>query len=131
MAKLPRVTNKMFGKDIALEDIGQFGSAATGEHLNTKDIPTIQGLDAWNKGWSKATMSNNKYPTRQERNGMDYAMSYQIDYMLREGIFEYDGQTEYNKGSIVKKLGPDNKVVLYQSLIDENKILVSEILFPA
>ncbi len=120
MAKLPRVTNKLYGSEIELEDIGQFGSAKSGNKVNTKDIPTIQGDEAWKKGWTHATMSSNKYPTRQERNGMDYSFSYQIDYLLREGLPEYDAGTEYNKGSMVKQLDSQNKIVLYQSLIDNN-----------
>ncbi len=119
MAKLPRITNKLYGSDIALADIGQFGSAASGDYLNTKDIKEIQALEAWKKGWNKATMSNNGYPTRQERNGLDYSLSYQIDYLLREGWPEYDAETEYNKGSIVK-VREDDKVAAYESLIDNN-----------
>ena len=60
MAKLPRVTNKRFGSDIELDNIGQFGSAAAGEKTNTKDVAEIQALEAWKQGWTKATMSQNK-----------------------------------------------------------------------
>ena len=119
MSKLPRVTNKLYGSNIDLEDIGQFGSAQSGSKVNTKDIPTIQGNEAWTKGWTYATMSNNKYPTRQERNGMDYSFSYQIDYLLREGWPEYDAGTEYNKHSVVKAV-EGGRVVVYESLIDNN-----------
>lgn len=119
MAKLPRVTNRRFGSDIEIDNIGQFGSAAAGEKTNTKDVAEIQALEAWKRGWTRATMSSNKYPTMQERNGVDYVHAYQIDYLLKEGVPEYDSQTEYSKGAIVKKRG-DNNVVLYESLLDDN-----------
>ena len=119
MAKLPRVTNRRFGADVDVNDIGQFGSVAAGEKTNTKDVSKIQELAAWLKGWSKATMSANKYPTMQERNGVDYVHAYQIDYILREGISEYDSKTEYNINSIVKGV-VNNEMKLFSSLLDEN-----------
>ena len=119
MAKLPRVTNRRFGADIDVNDIGQFGSVAAGEKTNTKDVSKIQELAAWLKGWSKATMSANKYPTMQERNGVDYVHAYQIDYMLKEGVPEYDSKTEYNVNSIVKGV-VNNEMKLFSSLLDEN-----------
>ena len=119
MAKLPRVTNRRFGADIDVNDIGQFGSVAAGEKTNTKDVSKIQELAAWLKGWSKATMSANKYPTMQERNGVDYVHAYQIDYMLKEGVPEYDSKTEYNVNSIVKGV-VNNEMKLFSSLLDES-----------
>ena len=119
MAKLPRVTYKRFGANANLSDVGQFGSAVAGAKLDTKDVATIQSLPAWSNGWASATMSDNKYPTRQERNGVDYVHAYQIDYMLRSGVPEYDSQTEYDTTSIVKNI-EDDKVVLYHSIINNN-----------
>ena len=119
MAKLPRVTNKRFGADANINNVGQFGSAASGTKLNTKDVSLIQGLSAWLQGWTSATMSNNKYPTMQERNGVDYVHAYQIDYLLKSGIPEYDSQTEYNIGDIVKDID-NGEIVLYSSIINSN-----------
>lgn len=120
MAKLPRVTNKLFAENAATDDIGQFGSANAGTKLNTSDVTTIQALPAWKEGWKPAVVGNNRYPAMQERNGVDKVFSYQIDYMLQQGIPEYDAGTTYYKGSIIKSLDTESKPVLYNSLIDNN-----------
>ena len=120
MAKLPRVTNKLFAENAATDDIGQFGSANAGTKLNTSDVTTIQALQAWKEGWKPAVVGENRYPAIQERNGVDKVFSYQIDYMLQQGIAEYDAGTTYYKGSIIKSLDTNNKPVLYNSLVDDN-----------
>lgn len=120
MAKLPRVTNKLFAENAATDDIGQFGSANAGTKLNTSDVTTIQALPAWKEGWKPAVVGNNRYPAMQERNGVDKVFSYQIDYMLQQGIPEYDAGTTYYKGSIIKSLDTESKPVLYNSLVDNN-----------
>lgn len=120
MAKLPRVTNKLFAENAATDDIGQFGSANAGTKLNTSDVTTIQALPAWQEGWKPAVVGGNRYPALQERNGVDKVFSYQIDYMLQQGIPEYDAGTTYYKGSIIKSLDTNEKPVLYNSLVDDN-----------
>ena len=115
MAKLPRVTNKLFAENAATDDIGQFGSANAGTKLNTSDVTTIQALPAWQEGWKPAVVGENRYPAMQERNGVDKVFSYQIDYMLQQGIPEYDAGTTYYVNSFCKVGG-----TIYKSLTDDN-----------
>lgn len=120
MTKLPRVTAKIFASDAAPNDIGQFGSALTGTKVSTGDIAEIQSLAAYKTGWRAAVISKRNYPTLQEMNGVQKTFSQQIAYNLQEGIAEYDPNTTYYKGSIVKALNSEEIPVLYYSLIDEN-----------
>lgn len=119
MAKLPRVHQKIFAENAIDKEIGQFGSAVAGSKKETGDIAEIQALDAWKAGWSVSTVSKNRYPAMQERNGIDKVITQQLAYMFQEGIPEWDVETEYFKGSLVKVLD-DNKIKLYMSLQNEN-----------
>lgn len=120
MAKLPRVTAKVFASNAEEGDIGQFGSALTGSKVQTGDISQIQALPAYETGWRAAVVSDRNYPTLQEMNGLQKTFSQQIAYNLQEGIAEYDANTTYYLGSIVKALNSENQPVLYYSTIDEN-----------
>lgn len=120
MSKLERKNHKVFGINATETKVGQFGSANATTKITTKDIEKIQALDAWEQGWEAGAVGNNRYPTQQERTGVDYEHSYQIGYMLQEGIPEWNKDTTYNKGSIIK-LVSDTKIVLYNSLQDNNK----------
>jgi len=117
MAKLTRVPAKVFAASAAADEIGQFGSAVAGSKLETADVATIQGLSAWLDGWSEALVSENRYLALQEMNGAFKVLSYQGAYALQEGIPEYDSNTTYYIGSIVKKTGTFE---LYGSLTDDN-----------
>lgn len=116
---LERKNFKVFGIDANVDEIGQFGSNASGNKLNTKDIDDIQGLAAWSRGWGAAVIGNKSYPALQERNAVDYAISYQQGYLQQEGIGEWHPATEYRKGSIVKSVIGD-EVRIHRSIKDNN-----------
>ena len=119
MSKLERKNHKVFGINATETKVGQFGSANATTKITTKDVEKIQALDAWEQGWEAGAVGNNRYPTQQERTGVDYEHSYQIGYMLQEGVPEWNKDTTYNKGSIVKAY---NGITLqnYVSLVDDN-----------
>lgn len=119
MSKLERKSFKIFGETASEENIGQFGSAIAGTKLNTSDVEKIQELDAWSKGWESATIGENRYPAMQERTGVDKVFSYQIAYMLQQGIPEWGETTNYAIGSVVKII-KDGVVSLYTSLTNNN-----------
>lgn len=119
MAKLPRVHQKIFAENAVAKEIGQFGSAVAGAKKETGDIAEIQALEAWEKGWSEATVSKNCYPAMQERNGIDKVVTQQLAYMFQEGIPEWNAETEYSSTGLVKSLD-GNKIKLYRSLKDGN-----------
>ena len=119
MSKIERKSFKIFGETASEENIGQFGSAIAGTKLNTGDIEEIQALEAWSKGWESATVGENRYPAMQERTGVDKVFSYQIAYMLQQGIPEWGETTNYAVGSVVKII-KDGVVSLYTSLTNNN-----------
>lgn len=116
MSKLERKTLKVFAENAPLADVNQFGGIKT----QSKDIETIQELDAWQQGWRQNLIGNNKYPTLQARNGLDYVMTYQTAYLLQEGVPEWNVDTTYNVGSICKPIN-DTTGKLYISRTNDNK----------
>ena len=119
MSKLDRKNHKVFGINATETKVGQFGSANATTKITTKDVEKIQALDAWEQGWEAGAVGNNRYPTQQERTGVDYEHSYQIGYMLQEGVPEWNKDTTYNKGSIVKAYN-GTTLQNYVSLVDDN-----------
>lgn len=119
MSKLERKNHKVFGINATETKVGQFGSANATTKIATKDVEKIQALDAWEQGWEAGAVGNNRYPTQQERTGVDYEHSYQIGYILQEGIPEWNKDTRYNKGSIVKVYN-GTTLQIYVSLVDDN-----------
>ena len=125
MARLTRKINKLFCENAQQADVGQFGSLNAGTKIQTTDVDTIQALSAWGGGWKAATLGDNCYPTRQERNGLDYVQYYLLNYLYQEGIPEWDNNTTYYTGSLVKLINGVN-VQIYQSLVDNNTAALSD-----
>lgn len=119
MAKLTRVTGKVFASDAPLVQIGQFGSALAGTPYNTQDVATIQNLQAYLDGWQSAVITSRNFPPIEEVNGVLKTISYQACYLLQEGIPEYDINTEYSNTSIVKSIS-GNELSFYISLQNNN-----------
>lgn len=119
MAKLQRVTGKVFGGSAPLAQIGQFGSAASGTPTNTQDVATIQALAAYLNGWGSGIVTSRNFPPIEEVTGVLKTISYQACYLLQEGIPEYDASTEYSNTSIVKSIS-GNELSFYISLQNNN-----------
>ena len=84
MAKLTRVPLKPFAGSALEAEVSQFGSVVEGAKLHTLDIATIQGLNSWLAGFSKALISGNRYPSYQEVNGVLKGLSYEQAYALQD-----------------------------------------------
>lgn len=119
MAKLVRVTGKVFGGSAPLDQIGQFGSAKAGTPTNTQDVAEIQSLQAYSNGWGSAIVTSRNFPPIEEVNGVLKTISYQNCYLLQEGAPEYDINTEYSNTSIVKSVN-GNELIFYISLQNNN-----------
>ena len=119
MAKLTRVTGKVFGGSAPLEEIGQFGSAKAGTPTNTQDVATIQALAAYLNGWGSGIVTSRNFPPIEEVTGVLKTISYQACYLLQEGIPEYDVSTEYSNTSVVKSIS-GNELSFYISLANNN-----------
>lgn len=118
MAKILRATQKQFGSTALNGRIAEFGSLANGSPNaysgGTITPAIIQTLANYLQGWDGAVIGNNS-PALQDMNALQYLFSYQLGYLLQEGIAEWDSATTYFIGSIVSSGG-----VSYYSLQDNN-----------
>lgn len=117
MAKLARKGQKIFARTAT--NNGVFGSLQAGNKQTSQDVETLQSLDAYSEGWNSATISSEQLPPLEEFQSLNYVNTYQLAYMFQEGIPEWDSNSYYHQGSIVK-VTTDNTFVLYNSLTDNN-----------
>ncbi len=118
MAKtVVRKNLKQFGVNGNSNNFGQFGSVNASSPLKTKSIETIQALSAWLEGWQAAVVDSNKAPFLEDMNGAFLVLVYELFYVLQEGIPEWDTNTTYFIGSVVRKVGSNE---MYQSLTNDN-----------
>lgn len=115
MPKLTRKTQKIFCGSADNDQLAVFGSMATGTPIYTNDVEQLQGNAAYNQGWEAATLED-KAPFMEEMNGIQYSTSYQLAYLLQQGIAEWDSNTTYYTHSFVSF----NDGNIYQSLRDNN-----------
>lgn len=123
MAKLTRLTGKVFAGSANLTDLGVFGSAKSGTPTNPTGTGTeaqIQAPSAYNSGWTSAIVTSRNFPPVEEVNGVLRTISYQNCYLLQEGIPTFDLYTEYSNTSVVKSVGSGGELILYVSLQDNN-----------
>lgn len=118
MTTLSRKTQKIFAGSADADQIAVFGSMKTGTPDYDTDVEQLQST-AYTEGWSEAILSD-KAPYLEEMNGVQYGFSYQIAYVLQEGIPEYDANTNYSDTSIVKSVDSSNNIILFHSLSDNN-----------
>ena len=102
MAKLQRKSAKLFAEsaNAGIGGVAQFGSLAAGYLNYSKDPDVIQALDAFKKGWSEA-VTGNKSPAIEDRNALDYLLSYQQAYIMQRGVPEWLSTETYYAGSFV------------------------------
>lgn len=117
MAKLQRKSAKVFAEQAqaAIGGIAQFGSLAAGNIQYSKDVDVIQALDAYKQGWTSAVMGN-KSPALEDRNALDYLLSYQQAYIMQHGVPEWLSTETYYTNSYVV----DGNGELRVSIIDNN-----------
>lgn len=116
MAKLTRQTLQPFGSTGPSNDFEQFGSTEGGSPNFTKVIATIQSLAAWLTGW-RAALVTAKAPVLQDMNAVCYVFGYMLNYILQQGIAEWDTGTTYYANSLVMRASSNE---LYASAINAN-----------
>ncbi|GBR74157.1 phage-related protein [Candidatus Termititenax aidoneus] len=115
MAKISRITYKVFGSSGDVNSFGQFGSLAAGSPLHTKDLTLIQALGAYLDGLSASTGGGSSPPALEDENGIKYLNSSMIAYLFQQGIAEWDSGTTYYLNSYVS-----SGTFIYRSLQDNN-----------
>lgn len=119
MARIPRKTQKVFCGNSNAGEIAVFGTMKTGTPQYSTDIETLQS-NVYEQGWSDAIL-NDKAPYLEEMNGVQYAFSRQIAYLLQQGLAnEWDTNTIYFKGSTVAVIN-NTSVTYYKSVSNDNQ----------
>lgn len=115
---LTRQTQKVFASNADADQLAAFGTMKTGTPVYSSDLSTLQTSD-YTDGWSEAILDD-KAPYMEEMNAVQYGLSYQIAYILQQGLsIQYDANTTYMKGSIVSVIS-DTDVTFYKSIADNN-----------
>lgn len=117
MPRLTRAQQKIFAGQAT--NNGVFGSLQSNDPVTSSDPATIQSRTAFLNGWNDATYSAEQLPPLEEFQAIQYIVTRQLAYMLQEGIPEWDVNTTYYKGSIVKVVS-GSEYTLFESLIDNN-----------
>lgn len=117
MAKLPRVTQKIFAVNAPANQVTKFGTIKAGSPQYATAAADIMNSN-FETGWSAAVESDYA-PYRQDRNAVDTAVTQQIAYIFQEGLPEWDASTVYYKNSMVKILDGTNSKI-YVSIADNN-----------
>lgn len=110
MAKLQRYLQKIFANDS--NRVGVFGTGVNKE--TSKNVETLQSAD-YENGWSAAIVTNKNYPIWQERDGVDYGLSYQIKYLDQMGVAEWIATETYYTTSYCQHNGG-----IYRSKVNDN-----------
>lgn len=119
MPRITRKQQKVFAVDAT--NNGVFGSLQAQDPVHSQDPDVIQSRTAYSNGWNDATYSAEKLPPLEEFQALQYLFSRQLAYLMQEGISEWDTNTTYYKGSLVKAIQSDGSFILYASLIDNNQ----------
>lgn len=119
MPRITRKQQKVFAVDAT--NNGVFGSLQANDPAYSQDPDAIQGRTAYSNGWNDATYSSEKLPPLEEFQALQYLFSRQLAYLMQEGIAEWDTNTTYYKGALVKSIQSDGSFILYASLIDNNQ----------
>lgn len=103
MTKYSRITGKVFGASanatLADPEIAQFGSGKAGTYNGTSDVAIIQSLSAWQNGFIDCVTPSTQFPPLPEMTGFGKVLSYQLCYLLQQGVAEYDSGTTYYEGN--------------------------------
>jgi hypothetical protein len=117
MARIERTTQKIFAGEA--DNNGVFGSLQAGAGTTTSSLKEIQSLPAFTQGWNLATVSSEKLPSLEEMQGLQFLFTSQLAYQFQEGMPEWDAETTYYKGSMIKVFDGED-VVIYFSNSDDN-----------
>lgn len=118
MAKIQRIKQEIFAQQAGSRQITAFGTAKTETPEYTTDLAQIQNSN-FLQGWFSAVLPD-KAPYEEDTNALFYAITKQLAYIFQEGFPEYDEDTEYNIGSLVKSVDNQGNITIYKSVADNN-----------
>lgn len=119
--RLDRKAQTIFAFQCSDEQMCAFGTPnpqIEGDPIFTKDVEQIQ-TNIYERGWFPETLSGNIRPYAEDMNGLHYVHSYQLAYLLQQGIPEWNRDTPYFPNCICRVDITENNVtkpVLYMAL---------------
>lgn len=116
--KIERVKQEIFGEQAGSRQITAFGTAKNETPVYTTNVAEIQNNN-FLQGWLSAILSD-KAPWEEDMNALFYAITSQLKYLFQEGIPEYNIETTYYLGSLVKDIDTQGNITIYKSVIDNN-----------
>lgn len=115
MSKIVRAIQKIFGSSAGGSQIGVIGSLNAGSPAYSTDVATIQSLTNYLVGLYNVVIGGNS-PAMQDINAIFYMLTYQIAYLMQQGVAEWEAGTTYYIGSLVN----DGSGNVYVSIQDDN-----------
>ena len=100
MAKITRALQKIFGQDATVNQRGKIGSLSAGSPEYTTDVEEMQSLTQYLNGLYDV-VDGDFSPSMQDINALYYLITYQIAYLMQQGIAEWNSETPYFDGSLV------------------------------
>lgn len=118
MAKLSKLKRKVFALNATK---GVFGSKQAGNPQKTAtDYEALQSLPAYENGFGASTLGAEKLVPQEDMDSAQSVDSYKTNYLLQEGIPEWDANDTYYKGGIVKIALSNGSYSVCMSLTDNN-----------
>lgn len=118
MERIPRIKQEIFAKEAGSRQITAFGTAKNETPEYTTDLNKIQNTN-FLQGWLSAILPD-KAPYEEDTNALFYTITTQLAYLFQEGFPEYNSQTVYFAGSLVKNIDSEGNITIYKSLVDNN-----------
>jgi hypothetical protein len=104
MAKITRKPQSIFGSGAGSAQLAQIGSLAAGSPQFTSDPAVMQALSNYTDGLFDVVIGENS-PAIEDLNSLFYLATYQLAYLMQQGIAEYDGSTTYFQNSVFQSGG--------------------------
>lgn len=105
MALFTRFTQKLFGSSAAAGRLSQYGSLNAGSPVTysgaTASPSGIQALTNFAEGMDGSLAGSASTTPIQDMNSLHFLETYQLAYLLQQGVAEYDASTAYALNSLV------------------------------
>ncbi len=121
---------RQFGESAAADEIGIFGSEASGTPEASADPEELQSLSNWLDGWLAAILGGGN-PALEDMNGAFFVFCYHLCYLLRAGVPEWNELTEYFNGDYVRAAGVpppgvEGDAVIYKCIVSSASSTVGD-----
>jgi hypothetical protein len=105
MTQYPRKIQKPFGGSLSVPgNVAVIGSLQAGAVAYSGDLKTLQSLSNYDLGFNGVVIGN-RVISLEEFNGLMLMVTQQLSYLMQSGIPEWDADTTYYVGNVVRGVG--------------------------